>query len=251
MHKLSIVIITYNEEARIRKTLESIKWCDEIIIVDSGSLDKTVEICKEYSNCKVYHQSFLGYGPQKRFAIEKASYDWVLSIDADEVLTDNLSKEIVSILKTTKIEASGFNVPITMIFMNKVFKYGNENRTMHLRFFNKHTGNFSTQKLHEKLHVSGTVLNLKNEILHYSYTNIFHYFEKFNAYTEIYKNEALKKNKKVGFLKPVLRFPLEFVKLYFIKRNFLNGYPGFVWSVFSAFYVFVKYSKIYEANITS
>ena len=249
MHKISVVIITHNEENRIRPTLESIKWCDEIIVVDACSTDKTLDICKEYSNCKVYVRPFSGFGTQKKFAVEKASSDWILSLDADEVVTDALRDEITAILSLPSIAVAGFYVPITLIFMNRIFKYGSENKYPHLRLFNKNKGNFNTLKLHEGVNVEGPVAKLKNEILHYSYSDIHHYFEKFNEYTSIYKNEALKRGEKGGKFKPIFRLPLDFMKQYFIRRNFLNGYPGFVWSVFSTFYVFVKYTKLYEANL--
>ena len=249
MYKISAVIITFNEENRIRPTLESVKWCDEVIIIDSESTDKTRDICGEFSNCKVYVQPFLGYGAQKKFGVDKSSCDWILSIDADEVVTDALRNEIISVLSQPITGTVGFYVPITLVFMNKVFIHGAENKSLHLRLFNKTKGNFNTVKLHESVQVSGILHNLKNEILHYSYSDIHHYFSKFNDYSTIYNNEAIKKGKKVGKILPVLRLPIEFLRQYFIRRNFLNGYPGFVWSLFSSFYVFVKYNKLYEANL--
>jgi glycosyltransferase involved in cell wall biosynthesis len=249
MHKLSTVIITFNEETRLRQTLESVRWCNEIIVVDSCSTDKTLEICKEYDNCKVYVQPFLGYGAQKKFAVEKASFDWILSVDADEVVTDGLRDEIVNVLSLPNIPSAGFNIPITLIFMKKVFKFGCEHKQLHLRLFNKDKGNFNTLKLHESIIVDGIVAKLKNEILHSSYNDIHHYFQKFNLYANIFKDEALVKGKKASKLKTLARFPLEFFKQYILRLNFLNGYPGFVWSLFSAFYVFVKYTSLYEANL--
>lgn len=249
VHKLSAVIITFNEENRIRPTLESLRWCDEIIVVDSGSWDKTPDICREYGNCKVYTHPFPGYGEQKNFALEKASYDWILSVDADEVVTNSLREEIISILSLSEIPAVGFLVPITLIFMKRTFRHGCENRQPHIRFFNKNKGNFNNLKVHEGVQVEGTVLKLKNEILHISYVDIAHYFQKFNSYSTIYQKEALLKGKKAGKVKAVLRLPFEFFKQYFLRLNFLNGYPGFVWSLFSTFYIFVKYTKLYEANL--
>lgn len=249
MHKISIVIITYNEQSRIRPTLESIKWCDEIVIVDSCSTDKTVDICNEYSNCKVYSQPFLGYGLQKEFAVEKASNNWVLSIDADEVVTEALRNEIESILSMPLISSPGFYVPITLIFMGKIFRYGAENKCMHLRFFDKSKGNFNTQNVHEAVQIEGITSNLKNEILHNSYNDIHHYLMKLNDYTSIYANDAQKRGKRVSKFVSVFRFIFEFIRQYFIKWNFLNGYAGFVWSTFSAYYVFVKLTKLYEKNL--
>lgn len=249
MHKLSAVIITLNEANRIRQTLESVKWCDEIIVVDSCSTDKTLDICREYENCKIYIQPFLGYGPQKQFAVEKALNDWILSIDADEIVTTELQNEMEGILSLSDIPFAGFNVPITLVFMKRVFRHGYENKQPHLRLFNKNKGNFDASKLHEGVSVNGAVNNLKNEIMHCSYMDITHYFQKFNDYSTTYMNEALKKGKQVSKIKSVLRFPFEFFKHYFLRLNFLNGYQGFVWSLISAFSVFVKFIKLYEANI--
>ena len=248
MHKISVVIVTFNEENRIRPTLESVKWCDEIVIVDSCSTDRTVEICKEYSNCKIYSQPFLGYGLQKKNAVEKASNDWVLSLDADEVMTESLINEIKTILSDSMISHAGFYVPITMVFMNKIFKYGAENKCMHLRLFNKKNGNFDTRNLHEAVQIEGATAELKNEILHNSYMDIHHYLQKMNEYTSIYGNEAFKKGKRVGQFTSIIRFFFEFIRQYFVKFNFLNGYAGFVWSAFSSAYIFVKLTKLYEKS---
>lgn len=249
MHKISAVIITYNEESRIQPTLESIKWCDEIMVVDSCSTDRTVSICEKYPNCKVFIQPFLGYGLQKKFAVDKATNNWILSIDADEVLSESLANEIKKIMSEPVIKHSGFFIPITMVFMNKVFKYGAENKCLHLRFFNKNDGNFDTQNLHEVVTLNGSTSKLKNEMLHYSYYDIHHYIQKMNNYTCIYANDAIKKNKIAGQMKSIFRFKFEFIRQYFIKCNFLNGYPGFVWSLLSSYYVFVKLVKLYEKNL--
>jgi len=249
MHKISAVIITHNEEARIRLTLESVKWCDEVVIMDSNSTDTTIDICKEYSNCKIFFQPFLGYGLQKELAVEKASNDWVLSLDADEVVTDALRKEIQTILSERDIQSSGFYVPITLIFMNKLFRYGSEHKNMHLRLFNKTEGDYDTKSLHETVHVKGFAPELNSEILHDSYRDIHHYLEKLNHYTTIYADEAFKRGKHVSKFMSIFRFTFELIRQYFIKLNFLNGYAGAVWSLFSASYVFVKLIKIEEKNL--
>lgn len=247
MQKLSVIIITYNEETQIRATLEAVKWCDEIIVVDSHSKDKTVDICNEYANCKVYTNVFKGYSNQKKFALEKVSNDWVLSIDADEVLSDLLQKEI-STLFSKPIANAAFQVPITLVFMNKKFHYGSENKNYHLRLFNKNQGSFIESDVHEGVQVKGKISKLKNEIVHYSYKDIHHYLLKFNEYTSLYANQAIKRGKKTNVLKVCFRFCFEFLMQYFIRLNFLNAYPGFVWSVLSSFYVFVKFIKIQEKN---
>jgi len=248
MPKLSVVIITHNEEKRIRPTLESVKWCDEIIVVDSCSTDKTVDICQEYNHCQVYTQPFLGFGLQKRFAVEKATNDWILSVDADEVMTDALQKEIKTLMSKPTIPYSGFYLPITLVFMNRVFKYGSENKKLHLRLFNRNACNFNDKNLHETVEATGTTSKLENEILHYSYIDIEQYFHKFNNYTTAYAKDNLHKGKKTNVFAAVLKFKFYFFKLYFVRLNFLNGYPGVVWSLFSSFYILVKKAKLYEKN---
>ncbi|MBK7212407.1 MAG: glycosyltransferase family 2 protein [Bacteroidales bacterium] len=249
MNKLSVTIIALNEEERIRVALESVRWADEIIVVDSGSTDNTLGICKEYPNCKTFVQPFLGYGMQKRLAVEKASNDWILSLDADEVVTEGLQKEIISVLSSENITTAGYLVPITLIFMQKVFKYGCEHKQRHLRFFNRNRGNFNTLKIHEGVILDGAIGKLRNEILHNSFIDIHEYFQKFNDYTTICRDESLKKGKHFSKTKNIIRFPFEFIKQYFIRLNFLNGYPGFVWSLFSALYIFVKHAKLYESSL--
>ena len=171
MQKISAIIITYNEESRIRFALESVQWCDEIIVIDSNSTDKTVEICKDYSNCNVYIQPFLGYRAQKKYAVEKASNDWILSIDSDEMVTAALRDEILVTLSKSDSFNAGFYVPITLIFMKRIFRFGCENKQFHLRLFNRNKGTFNTLNLHESVKVCGPVAKLKHEILHISYTD--------------------------------------------------------------------------------
>lgn len=246
MHKISAVIITYNEAQRIRNTLDSLFWCDEIIVLDSCSTDNTVAICNEYPKCKVSTQPFLGYGPQKSFAIDLATNDWILSIDADEVVTPELKIEIQRILSTENILFTGFHVPITHVFLNKVFRFGREYKHYHLRMFNKQFGNFNLDKVHERLDVKGSKAKLKNHMLHYSYVNIHHYFEKFNSYTSISADLMHKKKKKKSRLTVYFKFPFSFFKYYILDLNILNGYAGFVWSLFSALYKVVRSVKYFE-----
>jgi len=250
MHKISTVIIACNEEKRIRLVLDSVKWSDEIIVVDSGSTDSTLSICCEYPNCKVYNQPFLGYGPQKRFAVEKASNQWILSIDADEVVTEALQHEIRLKLSSSNIEEAGFHVPITLKFLGKVFSHGSEHKQPHLRLFDKSKGNFNELTLHEGVVLQGMIGKLRNEVLHLSYINTHHYFQKFNDYSTLYAVESKKRGKQISKTMAIVRIPVEFFKQYFIRLNFLNGFPGFVWAWFSTAYVFAKQVKLYESNQT-
>ena len=247
MLPLSTVIITLNEEKRVKETLESVKWCDEIIVLDSCSTDKTLEICKEYPNCKVFTEKFRGYGEQKRHAISLASNNWILSIDADEVVTEELQLEIRNTLNENRIsDISGFEIPITLVFLGKIFNYGRENRMPHLRLFNRNFGNFNDTNVHEEIKLTGRISCLKGQILHNSFEDLHHYFEKFNEYTTKLAVKMEKTGRKISRFSVIIRFPFDFLKLYFVYGNFLNGYAGFVWSTLSTFYRFVKFNKYFE-----
>jgi len=245
-NKISCVIITFNEEENIRRTLNSVKWCDEIVVVDSGSKDKTIKICEE-NNCRIYKKEFNGYGEQKKYAVSLAKNDWILSIDADEVVSDELYNEIKNIFKEDKIKFTGFFLPRSLIFLGKHFKYGRESKEYYLRFFNKYCGNFSSDKVHEKVKLNGTTQKLNGTLHHYSYTNIEQYFNKFNSYTSKAAQVLFEGgNKGRSVVSIVLGFPVYFFKNYFIYRNFLNGTQGFLWALFSSLYPVVKYFKLWE-----
>ncbi|MBP7653310.1 glycosyltransferase family 2 protein [Candidatus Dependentiae bacterium] len=247
MNKISVVIITKNEESRILKTLKSVNWCDEIIVVDSGSEDNTVKICKDFG-CKVFYNKFFGYGEQKQFAVSKTANDWIFSIDADEVVTEKLKNEIIKNIDEYSSSYNGFTVKSSLIFFDKKLKWGGSCIKCKLRVFNKKYGNFNSNKVHESVIVTGRVKHLKNEILHYSYQDIFDYFEKFNIYTEYGAEELFAKNKKSPVIKIIFRTPLEFFKRYILQLGLLDGYPGFVWSFLCSFYPTVKYIKLRELH---
>jgi glycosyltransferase involved in cell wall biosynthesis len=244
-YKISCVVITLNEEENIRRALNSVKWCDEIVVVDSGSTDKTIEICEEF-NCRISNKEFNGYGEQKRYAVSLANNDWILSIDADEVVSDELCDEIKNIFNDDEIKFNGFFFPRSLIFLGKHFKYGRENKEYYLRLFNKNCGNFSTDKVHEKVKLNGNTQKLNGTLHHYSYTNIEQYFNKFNSYTtnaaEVLFDEG---NKGRSVAAIILGFPVYFFKNYFIYRNFLNGMQGFLWALFSSLYPVIKYFKLW------
>lgn len=244
--KISCVMITFNEEENLRRSLESISWCDEIIIVDSGSTDKTLDLCKEF-NCKIFYKDFDGYGEQKRFAVSKASNDWIFNIDADEVVTNELRNEIENKDLNVNPDIKGYHILRSLIFLGKQFKYGRESKESYLRLFDKNSGNFSDEKVHEKVEVDGIVSNLSGKLLHYSYKDIDQYFQKFNFYTTQAAQSLLEKGDEGR--KPliiVLSFPFYFIKNYIIYRNFLNGLPGFYWSLFSSLYPVIKYFKLWS-----
>ncbi len=243
--KISCVIITLNEEENLKKSLPALSWCDEIVVVDSGSTDKTLDVCREF-NCKTFNREFDGYGSQKRFAVSKAENDWILSIDADEIVTEELQKEIINELSNEEIPYAGFQIPRTLYFLGKRFNHGRENKDFHLRLFNKNYGNYTDDNVHDRIVVNGKIKKLKNELLHYSYSSIHQYFEKFNSYTTKAAEALYKQGKKKSIGVIVISFPFYFIKSYFLKGNWLNGFQGFIWALFSSLYPVVKYFKLWS-----
>lgn len=245
IEKVSAVIITLNEEAIITETLSRLWWCDEIVVIDSGSTDRTVEICEQYG-CAVFPRAFNGFGEQKNYGVSKAKNDWVLCIDADEILTEPLIDEIRGELSKPDIAYAAFAIPRNLVFMNKVFEHGRESKSNIIRLFNKTRGGWDGAVVHEKVTVNGAVKNLQHKILHYSYHDYSQFLIKINLYSSLGSKKLLEKGAHKGKALTILAIPFNFFKYFVIDRNFLNGYRGFVWAAFNTFYHFVKYLKLGE-----
>lgn len=243
--KISISIITYNEEKIIAKCLEKLRWADEILVIDSGSTDDTVTICESFG-AKVIHHAFENFGAQKQFALDQTANDWVLSLDADEVLSDKLIDEIKNL--NLDNEYKGYYILRTHVFLNTIFTYGSENKKPILRFFNKKYGKFTPNKVHETIVVDGKLGYLKNEMLHYTVFDFDIAIQKQIKYALLSGELFYEKNKKSSLLKILFKFPFDFIKVYFLQRNFLNGYQGFTWSMFSAFSSYLKYAYLKELH---
>lgn len=243
---ISVFIIAKNEADNLKLSLPKLYWCDDIILINDNSTDDTVAIAEQFG-CKVYNRTFDGFGTQKQFAVSKTSHQWVLNIDADEVLSNELIEEILKLnLNSTNI--AGYTIPIRHVFLGKVFLHGKESKFYHLRLFNKNFGNFDDAKVHEKVKLNGTVKPLENVVLHYSYKDLKHYFEKFNHYTSIGALKLNEKGKQRNLIFTFASFPFYFIKHYLIYANILNGKAGFIWSYLNALYHVVKYLKLYELN---
>ena len=243
--KISVFIITYNEAKIIEQCLKKLHWANEIVVVDSGSSDATVLICEKYG-ARVIFNLFEDFSKQKQFALNQTQNDWVLSLDADEVLSDGLINEIQS-LDFCK-EYSGYLIPRTHVFLSKIFKFGSENKKPILRLFDKTKGGFTTDKVHEEIKIQGNMGCLNNEMLHFTVFDISIAIQKQVKYSLLSGELLSEKGKKASLLMVMIKFPFEFIRVYFLQRNFLNGYEGFVWSMFAAFGGFLKYAKLYDLD---
>ncbi|MBI5573996.1 MAG: glycosyltransferase family 2 protein [Elusimicrobia bacterium] len=240
---ISAIIITKNEEYNLPRCLESVKWADEIIVVDSGSTDSTIEIARRFG-AKVFENQWQGYGAQKNFAIDKATNDWILSIDADEEVSPELQEEIKKVIQNPGNYAA-FKIPRKLIFQGKFLRWGSCYPNYQIRLFHKGKAKFNLDFVHEKLVVDGKIGLLKGSLLHYSYKDLSDYFDRFNCYTTLDAQKRFSKGKKFYFwyyIQPLLRF----FNMYFLRLGLLDGLQGFIWAVLCSFYNFVKFLKLKE-----
>lgn len=240
-NKISVTIITGNEEENIRECLESVKWADEIIVVDSESTDRTVEIAKEYTD-KLFIHKWEGYASQKNYAMEKASNDWVLSIDADERVTPGLADEI---LNSNLDDFDGFRIKRENYFIGKKITGCGWGNDYQIRLFKKSKTNLTDRLVHEGFVVDGKLGTLKNYLIHYSYRNLKDGFSKINEYSSLEASEKASRKKITGLR--VVFYPVwAFIQHYFIRKGFKDGKHGLIVSLMHAMTKLQVYMKIWE-----
>jgi glycosyltransferase involved in cell wall biosynthesis len=244
---VSAVLITRNAERLLEQVLATLRWCDEILVVDSGSSDRTVAIAAA-AGARVLHHDFEGYGPQKAWAVTQAANDWVLVVDADEIVTPELRREIEQRLERDAGAYTGYEIPISLVFLGRLMRHGGEYKMRHLRLYDRRRGNYNQNRVHERVELGGAIGRLNEHMLHDSYGSIATYFDKFNDYTTAGARDLHQRGRTASAVTVVLRFPTTFIRQYFIRGHVLNGYPGLVWSLFSAMYPVVKYAKLRELN---
>ncbi len=242
--ELSAIVITRNEARHIGECLETLHFCGEIIVVDSGSTDQTVSIARKYTE-KVFETEWMGYAEAKQFACDKASGEWILWIDADERVPDALAFEIREILKSGP-KYAGYKIARRAFFLRRWIKHGGWYPGYVTRLFRRNAGRFDSARVHESLILTGSVGTLKNDLLHFTDESIYHYFEKFNKYTSLAADDLAGKCKMVGIADLLFRPPVMFLKMYILKFGFWDGIEGFLLAIFSSHYVFVKYAKLWE-----
>ncbi len=247
MPKISAIVITYNEELNIRECLESLKWTDEIIVIDSTSKDKTVEIAAEFTSNVITTGGNDTYGKKRNIGIEKTTGEWILWIDADERVTPELKTEIEQSI--TAGEADAYYINRKSFFISKFIKHCGWYPDYTLRLFKKSTGiKFDDAKVHEKISYSGKTSRLKNQLIHYTDRDFEHYLAKMNNYTTLSAEEMHRSSKKTSFFDIIFRPAFTFFKMYFLKLCILDGYMGLVLCTLSSIHVSFKYSKLYYLN---
>lgn len=242
MAKISACVISYNEEKKIEDCLKSLlPVVDEIIVVDSLSTDDTIKIAKKYTD-RIYRQKFLGHIEQKNLAISKSSNDWIVSLDCDERLTQELQQSIIAIKDNIK-NCDAYKMSRKTFYVYRWLNHCWYPDTK-VRLFNKNTAKWGGTNPHDKIITQGSNIKLlKGDILHYSFDSISAHIQTIDKFTEIGAIELIKNKKKFSVLSPLTHSTWIFIKMYFIKRGFLDGFAGLLASTLSFMHVFVKYSK--------
>lgn len=247
MPKISVCIITGNEQKDIKRCLDSVTWVDEIIVVDSFSTDATVAIASEYTD-RIYSHRWLGYIGQKAVAKSLARYEWVLFVDADEVVSDALRQEILSVFEAgVPPDVNGFDFPRQVWFLNRWIRHGDWYPDAKLRLFRRTKGHCCGTEPHERIDIEGAVRHLKSPLYHYTYDNIQEQIGTLNRFSSISAEGTYAKRSKGYVLFGLLAHaPFRFFRCYVIKRGFQDGMPGLIIAVASAFGTFIKYAKHWE-----
>lgn len=248
---LSVAIITLNAANQLEACLQSARFADEIVVVDSGSTDGTQALA-ERCGARVLQQDWLGFGPQKQFAIEAARHDWVLCLDADERVTPALQAAIESALEISQTSAStsaaphAFRFPRCNRFLGRYLKHGEGYPDWSLRLFDRRHARWSDDAVHEKVLCDGSIGTLAGDLLHDSAESLSSYLTKQNRYTSLAADMALLAGKRSSLGRVALSPLVRFIKFYFIRQGFRDGLPGFVHIAIGCFNSMIKYAKMLE-----
>ena len=247
MLDLSVVIITLDAERVIGRTLESVGFAREIVVVDSGSRDRTVEVCERFG-ARVIRRDWKGYGVQKNFAVEQAGSAWVLCLDADEVVSPELAAEIAALDEAAAW--AGYRIPRLNHYFGRALHHGGQYPDLQLRLFRKGRGRFNLRPVHEAVELDGPAGRLKGELLHFSYATVDQYLEKFLRYTELEAQRLLESGEKPSAGRLISQLAVapfaKFVRRYLFKLGFLDGLPGFLAAVFTSFTMIVGYARFWD-----
>lgn len=245
--RISVYTITYNEEGKIRDCLESVKWADEIVIVDSFSTDKTVEICREYTD-KIIQYEFVGFGRLRNIAVSHTSNDWVFSVDADERVTEELRDEIIEKLKSEP-DADAYFIPRVNYFLGHRVKHcGWYPDYRQPQLFHKSKMKYSDHLVHESFILSGKVSYLRGHIVQYPFLSLEEFLRKIERYSSLRAEDMFREGKRFK-IHHLFTHPLSmFIKTFILKRGFLDGKIGLIISMLYAYYTLIKYIKLWEMS---
>ena len=244
--KLSVCLATYNEEDYLGDCLESVRWADEVVIVDGQSTDGTVELARRYGARVLIRPNAPNPNVNKNLAFDEASGDWILCLDADERVEERLREEIEAILRQDG-PCDGYWIPRKNYFLGRWLRHGGEYPDWQLRLFRRGKGRFPGRTIHEFLEVKGSTGRLQGHLLHVgNFRGFAHYVDKANRYTDVDARALAREGYRPGFKGLVIRPALIFLRKYILWGGFLDGWMGFALAVLAAYYAFLRDVKVYE-----
>ena len=245
MGRLAVITLTKNEERNIGACLESVQWADELIVVDSGSTDQTLEIARRFPT-QILTVPWEGYGAARNAGIEASTADWILWLDADERATPELAAEIRQIVSTNDPSVDGYAIARRAYFLGRWIRHAGWYPSRVVRLFRRSRGRFSAHQVHERLDFSGTVRDARHDLLHFTDPNLAHYLTKSNRYTSLAASDLEAAGRPFRVADLLVRPAFQFFKMYGLRLGLLDGMQGFILCVLSAAYVFAKYAKLWE-----
>jgi glycosyltransferase involved in cell wall biosynthesis len=247
MATLSVIVLTLNEERNLADCLESVRWVDEVILVDSGSTDKTIAIARQYT-ANIHTIAWQGYGAARNFGVAKAKGEWILWLDADERVMPELAEEIREIVRKNDPAVAGYSVARRAFFLGRWIRHCGWYPSRVTRLFRREKGKFSETRVHERLLLDGPVVTTSHDLIHYTDPDLNHYFTKFNKYTSLAVEDLRAQGRRFSLVDLLVRPPFMFIKMYILRAGFLDGIQGLILSVLSSAYVFTKYAKLWESQ---
>ena len=244
MPRLSVVVITRNEAANIRAALESVRWADELVVVDSGSTDDTLRIAGEIAD-RVTAHDWAGFGAQKNHATELAAHDWVLSLDADERVSPALAREIRALLQAEPA-ARGYRIPRVTRYLGRWIRSTDWYPDHQLRLYDRRAARWNDRLVHESVAVDGPVRRLRGELEHHAYRDVSHHLQTIDRYTTLAARQMHREGRRAGWVDLVVRPPAAFLRNYVVRRGVRDGVHGLIVSLLNAGYVLLKFVKLWE-----
>ena len=241
MVRVSVIVITKNEARNIGAALDSVRWADDIVVVDSGSTDDTVAIARRRTDRVVTH-AWPGYGAQKNYAAGLAAHDWVLSLDADERVTPALEREIRALLAAGPAK-QGYRIPRVTHYLGRWIRSTDWYPDRQLRLYDRRSGRWNDRRVHESVIVDGAVGRLEAEIEHHAYRDISHHLRTIDRYSTLAADQMGAEGRRVSWLELAAHPPLAFLRNYVARRGLRDRTPGLIVSILNSYYVFLKYAK--------
>ncbi|MCE9613006.1 MAG: glycosyltransferase family 2 protein [Lentisphaerae bacterium] len=247
--RISACVIVFNEEHKLRRCLASIRWCDEIVVLDSFSTDRTLEVAREFTD-RVYQQQWLGYVGQRNTVRELATHRWLLFMDADEEVSPALRDEILEEFSRGTGANMGYEFPRQVYYLGKWIRHGEWYPDVKLRLFNKEFGRTEGVEPHDRVVVHGPVKRLRNPIWHYTYDDVVDHLNRLNRYSTITAQQRYAEGGRLRWADLILHPFFRFIKGYVIRRGFLDGTHGLAIASIASFGAFLKYIKLWELEQT-